>query len=327
MTVSAERGERQFASGDRIMFLRNERELGVKNGTLGTVVEVTPQRMSVRVDDGRSLAFNLKDYAHIDHGYAATIHKAQGMTVDRAHVLATPGVDSHGAYVALSRHRDGVALHYGQDDFTDQGQLIRTLSRDRGKDMASDYASADAAQAFAERRGITFRERVAEIIRKAPEKVRSIFEGLRLPIAKADVPEPAVLQRKMVEDPEAELRRVRTRALIRHARAVEDIFATQDAGPYHRMARLLADELGQRAHGLRQRRHHARQLLLALVLQVEERAELARHRHDLLGVGGDRQGGLRFHAIVADAAHLLGVVAPDEQRAERGEEPCHRTEG
>src|SRR3546814_6812216 len=71
------------------MFLRNERDLGVKNGTLGTLEQVSQQRMAVRTDDGRSLAFDLKDYAHVDHGYAATIHKAQGMTVDRAHVLAT----------------------------------------------------------------------------------------------------------------------------------------------------------------------------------------------------------------------------------------------
>ena len=227
-TITAERGQRQFASGDRIMFLRNERELGVKNGTLGTVEELTPQRMSVRTDDGRSLAFDLKDYAYVDHGYAATIHKAQGMTVDRVHVLATPGIDSHGTYVALSRHRDGVALHYGREDFSDQSRLVRTLSRERGKDMASDYARVDPTQAFAERRGITFRERVTEIIRKVPEKVRGIFDGLRLP--RTGVPEPAAPERKVVDDPEAELRRARTRALIRHARAVDDIFTAHDAG-------------------------------------------------------------------------------------------------
>ena len=78
--------------------------------------------------------------AQIDHGYAATIHKAQGVTVDRTHVLATPGMGSHSAYVALSRHRDRVDLHYGQDDFADQGRLVRKLSRERAKDMASDYA-------------------------------------------------------------------------------------------------------------------------------------------------------------------------------------------
>jgi hypothetical protein len=97
--VKAERGAREFASGDRIMFLKNERGLGVKNGTLGKVERVSPEHMAVRLDDGRSVAFDLKDYAHVDHGYAATIHKSQGVTVDRAHVLATPGMDRHSAYV------------------------------------------------------------------------------------------------------------------------------------------------------------------------------------------------------------------------------------
>ena len=136
--------------------------------------------MSVRTDDGRNVSFDLKDYNRIDHGYAATIHKAQGMTVDRTHVLATPGLDAHGSYVALSRHRDGMELHYGRDDFASQDRLARTLSRDRAKDMASDYDRLDPAQDYAERRGITFRERVAEIVRKiVPEKVRGMFDGLR----------------------------------------------------------------------------------------------------------------------------------------------------
>jgi len=144
--VGAERGERRFARGDRVLFLRNERSLGVRNGSLGTVESVSAARMAVMLDDGRSVAFDIKDYAQIDHGYAATIHKAQGMTVDRVHVLATPGLDRHSAYVALSRHRDAVDLHYGRDDFADQGKLVRTLSRERGKDMASDYLQPEAGK-------------------------------------------------------------------------------------------------------------------------------------------------------------------------------------
>ena len=87
------------------------------------------------------------------------------MTVDRSHVLATPGLDAHGSYVALSRHRDGMDLHYGGDDFASRDRLVRILSRDRAKDMASDYEHADPAQNYAELRGITFRARVAEIVR------------------------------------------------------------------------------------------------------------------------------------------------------------------
>lgn len=224
--ITVERGERSFASGDRVMFLQNERGLGVKNGTLGTVEQVSERSMTVRTDDGRSISFDLKDYDRIDHGYAATIHKAQGMTVDRTHVLVTPGLDAHGSYVALSRHRDGMDLHYGRDDFADQDRLVRTLSRDRAKDMASDYERADPAQDYAERRGITFRERVAEIVRKVvPEKVRGMFDGLHLPTEGEQGPE-----RKVEEDPAEALRKARTKALVRHARAVDAIFEMQEQG-------------------------------------------------------------------------------------------------
>ncbi|TPJ64123.1 AAA family ATPase, partial [Mesorhizobium sp. B2-7-1] len=252
--VDVERGARNFASGDRVMFLRNERGLGVKNGTLGTIEEVSVQSMTVQTDDGRSARFDLKDYAHIDHGYAATIHKAQGMTVDRTHVLATPGMDAHGSYVALSRHRDGMDLHYGRDDFATRERLVRTLSRDRAKDMASDYNQIDPAQHYAERRGITFRERVVEIVRRiVPEKLRDgigrLLDGLRLPAdaepgqdrghqpgreddraqngdAAPGREAPARGAQRKTDvgvDPEAALRRDRTQALVRHARALDTI--------------------------------------------------------------------------------------------------------
>jgi Ti-type conjugative transfer relaxase TraA len=252
--LTAERGARHFASGDRVMFLQNERGLGVKNGTLGSIEQVSAQSMAVRTDDGRSVHFDLKDYNKIDHGYAATIHKAQGMTVDRAYVLATPGMDAHSSYVALSRHRDGMDLHYGRDDFVGQDRFVRTLSRDRAKDMASDYERADPAQGYAERRGITFRARVAEIVRKiVPEKLRGMFDGLhpsaeampgpdgaRRPErgtpergrsgAGAERHETEASERKVAQDPEAEARRLRTRALVRHARAVDTIFEAQEMG-------------------------------------------------------------------------------------------------
>lgn len=216
VTIRAERGEREFASGDRIMFLRNERGLGVKNGTLGTIEQVTPQRIAVRTDDGRSVAFDTKDYAHLDHGYAATIHKAQGMTVDRAHVLATQGMDSHSAYVALSRHRDGVALHYGRDDFVDQSKLVRTLSRERGKDMAGDYKPE---QLFAERRGITFRERIVEIARQLPERAKSIFAGFRPQANKLEV---LPIKQAGLSD--------QRRAVVSYARAATDIWQMREQG-------------------------------------------------------------------------------------------------
>ncbi|BAI98016.1 hypothetical protein Sj15T_24170 [Sphingobium sp. TA15] len=204
VSLTVERGERSFAVGDRIMFLRNERSLGVKNGTLATVQSVNQLRMTVMLDDGRAVAFDVKDYAAIDHGYAATIHKAQGMTVDNVHVLATPGLDRHAAYVALSRHRGSVDLHYGQDDFANRGNaplspvegLVRALSRERGKDMASDYVRL-------------------EQVNHAPALKRDIFAGLKLKSIPA-LPEPEI--------------HPLDRAVERYARRVQDTLRMQDKG-------------------------------------------------------------------------------------------------
>ncbi|WP_257544709.1 Ti-type conjugative transfer relaxase TraA [Sphingopyxis sp. DBS4] len=243
--LTVERGDRDFAAGDRIMFLRNERSLEVKNATLGTIERVSEQSMTVRTDDGRSVAFDIKDYRDLDHGYAATIHKAQGMTVDRAHVLATPGMDRHGAYVGMTRHRDGMALHYGRDDFKDDARLVRTLSRERAKDMASDYRQADPVKDYAERRGIGFGERIADIARAGAEKARGIFDGLRLalpdkqrePPAVPDRPKsifanfrPPVPNADQARTMQADREQVRRLAVERHARAIADIWKMQDKG-------------------------------------------------------------------------------------------------
>jgi Ti-type conjugative transfer relaxase TraA len=222
VAIKVERGDRSFAEGDRVMFLRNERDMGVKNGSLGTVQNVDRTRMAVMLDDGRRVAFDLKDYAHIDHGYAATIHKAQGMTVDRVQVLATPGMDRHGAYVAMSRHRDSVDLHYGRDDFRDQSKLVRTLSRERGKDMASDY-----------------RVRALEPA-KTTEPKRGMFDGLKLTVSRKALEEAPPQRPRQVKLSEVRVsarslepavaRPPLDKAVERFARVTKDIVDVRRAG-------------------------------------------------------------------------------------------------
>ena len=94
----------------------------------------------MRLDDGRGVAFDTKDYAHVDHGYAATIHKSQGVTVDRAPVLATPGMDRHSAYVGMSRHRDDVHLHYGRATSPTSASSSAPCRATGARDMAGDHA-------------------------------------------------------------------------------------------------------------------------------------------------------------------------------------------
>ncbi|WP_338811528.1 Ti-type conjugative transfer relaxase TraA (plasmid) [Agrobacterium leguminum] len=126
-----ERGEREFAAGDRIIFLENARfveprapRLGpqyVKNGMLGTVVSTGDKRggtlLAVRLDNGRDVVISEDGYRNVDHGYAATIHKSQGATIDRTFVLATGMMDQHLTYVSMTRHRDRTDLYAAKEDF------------------------------------------------------------------------------------------------------------------------------------------------------------------------------------------------------------------
>jgi hypothetical protein len=131
----------------------------VKNGMLGTVTGVEDGRIAARLDgngrDGaeRLVSVPVADYAAIDHGYATTIHKTQGATVDRAFVLASGTMDRHLTYVAMTRHRDGARLYAdGQEFRGGMAALSARLSRDGSKETTLDYA-----QGFSERRGIAER--------------------------------------------------------------------------------------------------------------------------------------------------------------------------
>ena len=125
LTFQTNDGKREFAPGDRIVFLENNRELGVKNGMLGTVAHVDPERIVATLDGrgGESVSVPMASYQAVDHGYATTIHKNQGATVDRSFVMASGTMDRHLTYVAMTRHRDGAQLYAGMDEFSDRQGL------------------------------------------------------------------------------------------------------------------------------------------------------------------------------------------------------------
>ncbi|MGO9787453.1 MAG: Ti-type conjugative transfer relaxase TraA, partial [Stellaceae bacterium] len=159
--LATAQGALPFAEGERIYFLQNDRSLGVKNGTLAMLEKIEGTKLTARLDgadgakgEGRRIAFDLGAYSEIGHGYAATIHKSQGATVDVAHVLATGGMDRHLAYVALSRHRSGVHLHWSTAEFGTREALADRLGRERAKDSSLDYDEGEAVAAYAGRRGL-----------------------------------------------------------------------------------------------------------------------------------------------------------------------------
>lgn len=193
-TVLTERGKREFAVGDRMIFLKNaifEEPLAprlgrqhVKNGMLGTVVATMglagEALMRVRLDTGAEVAFGAETYRNVDHGYAATIHKSQGVTVDRVFVMATKTMDQHLTYVALSRHRDHVTVYAPKSDFESFEKLGEALGRSGAKTTTLDFENetnyAREVQTFAERRGIETLASIAPMFAACIERQRAWIE-------------------------------------------------------------------------------------------------------------------------------------------------------
>ncbi|MGO4684532.1 Ti-type conjugative transfer relaxase TraA [Hyphomicrobium sp. 2TAF46] len=196
------RGVRSFAPGDRVLFLENRRlpsefrandPIAVKNGMLGTVIASVANGLTVAIDGGGTVAFDAATYAHIDHGYAATIHKSQGVTVDQTLVLAAPTMDRHLAYVALSRHREAVTLYAPIESFIDR-PLEAVFSRSGAKSSTLDYAKDDVLRL----RGFETLADIIEAIRAFAETQRQLLVSLTRRLADRA---PDSLRRALVGDP------------------------------------------------------------------------------------------------------------------------------
>ena len=123
----------------------------MKNGSLGIVEDIRRGIVQVRLEgsDGR-IAVDTHFYRDLAYGYATTVHKSQGSTVDHAYILATGHYDRHTAYVALSRHREAATVFYAAEDFGPRSEepvtsaearkrFLDILSRARPKELAHDY--------------------------------------------------------------------------------------------------------------------------------------------------------------------------------------------
>jgi ATP-dependent exoDNAse (exonuclease V) alpha subunit len=123
---------RAFARGDRVQFTAPYRERHVANRELGTIQQIDAGGdVRIRLDSGRTVAFNVDNHPHLDYGYAVTSHSSQGQTADRVlvHVdterVGETLVNRRLAYVAVSRGRYDAQIYTN-----DKAQLGEALGRD-----------------------------------------------------------------------------------------------------------------------------------------------------------------------------------------------------
>ncbi len=140
-------GIRDFAAGDRIVFTRNSKQFNVKNGTQAIVTEVDKKMMTVMKEDGSYLRFDHNKLPHFDHAYGLTVHKGQGATVDKAHIIGNDRSGKEWWYTAASRARESTEVYASKDLMEiknyEKSELERSMSRSQAKDTTLDYQKSE----------------------------------------------------------------------------------------------------------------------------------------------------------------------------------------
>ena len=222
----------EIAVGDRLRIGATQWEKQLFNGTVVTVEDLEVRRgegrapkqraieeekagvrdpeseppsvlVTARTDDGRRVKFrhdeirDYKDNIRLDYGYAMTIASAQGLTVDRAFLLADDRPARETIYPAATRHREGLDIYVNRTPLAfdiadrrseDQAErpvtdsdirehLAERWSRSQPKEAALDYLSDGACGSARTTHGVTLADLAADPV--ADRKRRPKFVGRR----------------------------------------------------------------------------------------------------------------------------------------------------
>jgi ATP-dependent exoDNAse (exonuclease V) alpha subunit len=180
--VQTEKGLISLSNGDRLLFLKIDQGLGVTNGRFATVTHLDVlesgkvKNITVQLDgtEKKSITFNPNQYSHFTYGYAATVHKAQGVTVDHSFIYTGGrGWNRNLAYVAGSRHRESCHFYIDKENHNNFAHLKKQLGRPGTKDSVMDFPLI-----FAERRGIDTKELIKRIGKHLADKLNQLKEKL-----------------------------------------------------------------------------------------------------------------------------------------------------
>ena len=119
-------GVADFAVGDRVQVTETLREARLWNGNAGVITGIDAEtgRISARLDGvgeekGREVSWRAAEFTGFRHGYAGTIYKGQGKTLDHTYLLHSAHWRQAASYVALTRQRESARIFAATQTATD----------------------------------------------------------------------------------------------------------------------------------------------------------------------------------------------------------------
>ncbi len=125
--------------------LTTDKRQGIYSGALGTVEAIDGAILHVRSDLGRMIAVDTRDFTNIDLGYAGTIYRGQGKTLDQTYLLHTRHWRDSSSYVAMTRARGETRVYVATDQARDLGDLAHQMGRQQNRGSSLRFSAQSEA--------------------------------------------------------------------------------------------------------------------------------------------------------------------------------------
>jgi Ti-type conjugative transfer relaxase TraA len=149
VVFATKHGKAAFAIGDRVQFTDTDKPRHIYNGNAGTIVGLDARtgQITARLDAagraGREVTWSAHEFKGFRHGYAGTIYKRQGKTLDRTYLYHTEHWRAAASYVALTRQRESAQVFVARETARDAGQLARQMARGEVRAASVAWATQD----------------------------------------------------------------------------------------------------------------------------------------------------------------------------------------
>jgi Ti-type conjugative transfer relaxase TraA len=202
-SIKTAHGRFDFSAGDRVQFTGTDNRRGINNGTAGTILAIDGTHLAVTLDgpEGKTINFDAANFDHFRHGYAGTVWKGQGDTLDKSFLYHSEHWRSAPSYVALTRHREQTDLFVATNTAKDLTALAKQMARQEETRAASAFYQLDpiepvrpmtAPEILAQFAGEQFQRTAERMEREGREwPARYVTPQIRPPIYRQDNEPPA----------------------------------------------------------------------------------------------------------------------------------------
>ncbi len=172
--LETKHGAANFAVGDRVQFTDTDKKRHIYNGNAGVITDIDARtgQVTARLDAeagavGREVMWAVAEFEGFRHGYAGTIYKGQGKTLDHTYLLHTHHWRAAASYVALTRQRESAQVFVAKDTAKDTHQLARQMGRGEVRAASVAWTTADELRPEQRQRIREGQDR-REAVRQAP---------------------------------------------------------------------------------------------------------------------------------------------------------------